>query len=258
MMYHSLMKRFSLTFVVSLFLLLLPFHAAASGSSAQMKRPARHFTVPILMFHYIRDLAIARTTIGKNLSVTPLQLSRDLDWLTRNNYHTITFKELTSTGTILPQKPIILTFDDGYRDAFTEAFPRLRAHGMTATFYIISGYVSLPAYMTWEQLKMLRDAGMELAPHTTYHENLRTLSERKQRTTIITSIRELEGTLGIHVHSFAYPYGKYSRKTMQFVREAGIPFAVTTHSGVASDADDPLQLPRLRVTDKTDFARLLK
>lgn len=236
--------------VIALLLVLSPDIGRAAAT------PPYHFRVPILMYHYIRDPAKERKKLAKRLSVSAAHLSQQLDWLQQKGYQTIDFQMLAS-GSVLPAKPIILTFDDGYRDAYTDAFPLLKDHQMKATFYVITGDIGSPNYLTWEQVKEMHDAGMEIAAHTVSHPDLRTLSKERQTTEISDSIQTLHKTLGVTVACLAYPYGKYNRTTLQIVRNLHIPFATTTHRGVATDQNDAAQLPRLRMEDKTNLRRLL-
>jgi hypothetical protein len=101
--------------------------------------------VPILMYHYIRVVQDPRDRLGFNLSVTPSDFSQQMDWLDQNGYHPIDLADLRGYllghGS-LPAKPIVLTFDDGYRDMYTTAFPILRGHHFKAVSYVVSGFVN--------------------------------------------------------------------------------------------------------------------
>ncbi len=218
----------------------------------------RHsFQVPVLMFHYIRPLPPRTDRVGIGLSVTPEHFSRDLDVLMQKGYHTISFAQLADTGAILPSHPIILTFDDGYSDAYNQAFPALLAHHMTGTFYVISGFVGKRGYATWDQLKKMSGSGMEIGAHSVHHYNLSTLSIPEQKEEIEGSVWTIGVVLHIPIKTFAYPSGKYDRDTLKITKEAGIVYAVTTHTGIANNHSNLLELPRLRISDKTDFKKLL-
>ncbi len=227
--------------------------AAGTGSVVTHVKP---FRVPILMYHYIRDLPRSRDKVGIGLTVTPATFEIQLDYLQKKGYHTVSFSQLSDSGAALPSKPIILTFDDGYEDAYTEAVPMLLKHKMTATFYIVTGFIGKKNYLTWEQLRAMTGSGMEIGAHTAHHLDLRKLTLAEQTREIANCIQLLQETLGIHIWSFAYPAGKYTATTMHLLEEAGVPFAVTTHKGIATELQDPLELPRVRMNNEVKMRKM--
>ncbi len=214
----------------------------------------QRFRVPILMYHYIQSLPPPRDRMGRGLTVTPKTFARQLDTLTEKGYQTIDFATLARSGATLPKKPILLTFDDGYDDAYSQALPVLLAHHMHATFYIVTGFVGTPHYVTWAELKTMRDAGMDIAAHTVHHDDLRKLPAEKQAKEILGSIKTLQENLSVRVQSFAYPSGRHTNAAVRTLRSEGIPFAVTTRPGIASDRMNPLLLPRVRMKETTNLS----
>jgi peptidoglycan/xylan/chitin deacetylase (PgdA/CDA1 family) len=213
----------------------------------------RPFRVPILMYHYIRELPNPKDRMGVDLSVTPETFVRQLATLGQKGYQSITFDLLANTGAALPNKSIILTFDDGYQDAYTQAFPALLAHHMRGTFYIVTGFLGTPNYLTWNEVEKMKDAGMEIAAHTVTHADLSKLTSDQQEQEIKDSIQTLDEKLQIHVRSLAYPFGHYTNQTMRMTKAAGIAFATTTHGGIATDKVNPMALPRVRIKNRTNF-----
>lgn len=203
------------------------------------------FQVPILMYHYIRD-AEEESTLGKNLSVSPENFDLQIKWLKDNDYETLRVIDLTdperkilSKIAFEKKKPIILTFDDGYKDAYTEAFPILQKYQMTATFYIIRDYVSRSNYMNEEQIAALEKAGMEIGSHTLSHPDLTKLDPAEAQSQINQSKNK--------ALTFCYPSGKYNNTIIELVQSAGYRAAVTTHFGIADQNSSILALPRVRV-----------
>ena len=231
-------------------------HSGVTLSNDAIVRGNRNYSVPILMYHYIRPMPGPKDKLGIDLTVTPETFSHQLDILQTKGYHTISFADLANTGSALPLKPIILTFDDGYQDAFDHAFPALMAHHMTATFYIITGFVGKPNYATWDELQKMSGSGMEMGAHTVHHLDLRKLPPAKQTQEIADSIQTIEDTLHVPVQSLAYPAGRYIAETMKITKKTGLPFAVTTHLGVAKNTMNQMQLPRVRINDKTNFEKV--
>src|SRR5262249_44014194 len=133
-----------------------------------------------------------------------------------------------------------------YADAFTAALPVLQRYGFTATFYIISGFVGQPGYMSWEQLAALRDAGMEIGAHTVDHPDLTTLDPATADNEIVQSKADIEHQLGITVVSFCYPTGLYNWGIEEQTRAAGYLSATTTRWD--SDYSDLMALPRRRIS----------
>lgn len=206
--------------------------------------------VPILMYHYIRVNPVASDRIGFNLSVTPTDFAMQMRLLSEAGFHTVTIaqvREYLLHGSPLPSKPIAITFDDGYDDAYTAARPVLERYHQTATFYVITGFLNRPHYMTWSQVEALDHEGMEIASHTVHHPSLPLLRGSALATELTASRAELESHLGHPVLDFAYPGGELNATVVAAVARAGYLSATTTRSGVARRGDALLELPRLRV-----------
>lgn len=205
------------------------------------------YKVPILMYHYIRIAPIG-DTLGENLSVTPTNFALQMKWLNENNYATLSLvdlddpdKKAISKITALKKKPIILTFDDGYEDAYTNALPILKQNNFTGTFFIIRDFVGRPEYMDQTQIDKLAASNMEIGSHTLSHPSLEKLSESAQRKQIFDSKLSAE--------TFCYPSGKYNDTTITLVKEAGYKVAVTTSPGIANQDSNLFELPRIRMQD---------
>src|SRR5262249_9737715 len=138
----------------------------------------RRLRVPILMYHYI-SVAPRNSDIYRiDLSVSPNNFRDQMQWLKDKGYTTITpddlFAALTQ-GAKLPSQPILLTFDDGYEDAYTSAFPILKEFGFTGTFFIVTGFIDAGDrnYLTWAQAKEMAEAGMSIQNHSRTHKDMR-------------------------------------------------------------------------------------
>lgn len=180
--------------------------------------------VPILMYHYIRTVNPNVDYMGYQLSVTPSDFAKQMDWLARNGYHAVTTEELMgylSGSNGLPAKPVILSFDDGYADFYTGAIPILRSHDFTAVSYVVAGFIGRPGYMTSSQIVAAHRAGFEIGSHTVDHVNLTRQSDAGLRYQLVASKQALETILGTPVTSFCYPYGKYGAREMAAVEAAG-------------------------------------
>jgi len=208
--------------------------------------------VPILMYHYIRLVDAGLDPMGYNLSITPDDFAQQMAWLQSQGYTSVsmaTAQGCMSGAIACPPRPIALTFDDGYEDAYSTALPIMQRYGMRGTFYIVNNFVGQPGYMTWEQLAAMRDAGMELGAHTVSHLNLTTLDQATAAFEIGQSKAELDSRLGISVTSFCYPAGFYDANIEAQVQAAGFTNATTTRWD--GDYSDVLALPRRRVAGGT-------
>jgi peptidoglycan/xylan/chitin deacetylase (PgdA/CDA1 family) len=231
--------------------------STADGTAAARKTAcSRTLRVPILMYHRINVVTAHTPSISRRLTVAPAVFARQLAWLDRHGYRTITQAQLLaalSCRRALPPKPIVLTFDDGYADVFFHASTLIARRRMHAIAYVITGRISAgdPSFLTWPLLRALERRGIEIGSHTVSHRDLTTLSDRELRTELLESRRVLERRLGHPVPWLAYPFGAHDARVVAFARGAGYRLAVTTNGGDTQDARRPLELERLRVLDST-------
>lgn len=217
----------------------------------------REKKIPILMYHYIKPLPKG-DEIGIGLTVSPEQFAKQLQEIKNAGYTPITFKDIIRP---LPEKPIILTFDDGYEDAYATAFPLLRGAGMHGVFYIISDYLEKPGYANGTQIEKMAKNGMEIGSHSRNHKDLAKMGESEQAEQLIASKSRLEELIGLSVISFCYPTGSYNDTTVKLAKQAGYTNATTTKSGITTGAlfeDDSYRLKRVRVTETTNLGGLLR
>lgn len=153
---------------------------------------------------------------------------------------------------------VAVTFDDGYRDNIELGLPVIKAAGIRATVYVVSGDVGKKAVvwresasktpsdlMSWEELRSLEAEGWEIGSHAAEHIHLGTRTPEEQRTLIARSWADFESNLGHKPDSFAYPYGSYGQDTVKILSDLGCAAAVTTDSGgVNGSGTPPLRLFR--------------
>lgn len=186
--------------------------------------------VPILLYHFVGRETLERN--GRSISrfnVTAADFEAQLALLQALGYHSVTVGEVAAAlagEASLPERPVVLTFDDGWREQYDVAFPLLQKYGMRATFFVLTSHVGSPRHMTWEELAELRDAGMEIASHGRKHLNLADADDTDAWREIARSKEALEEKLGVQVVSFAYPYGAYRRGLSGMLERAGYKAAV--------------------------------
>jgi len=214
------------------------------------------YSVPILMYHYVRDLNDPNDKVGMNLSVSPAIFDSQMKYLSEQDYKSITFAQLNSKE--LPDKPIMITFDDGYADAYSQAFPILKKYNFTGVFYIITSKVGQGEYVSWDQLKVMQKAGMTIGSHTVTHPSLDKATKSQIDKELTDSKTKLETELGIKVTDLCYPAGKYNTQVIEEVNKIGYTDATTTHSGISNQDSSLFELPRIRVESNTNLAKVLK
>lgn len=226
----------------------------------------RKAVVPILMYHYISVPPKDADRIRLDLSVTPDNFEKQLQYLTTYSYTTVSLYDVynyLATGTALPPRPVVLTFDDGYRDAYVNAFALLKKYHMTGTFFIITDLVNSnnPSYLTWDMVKEMSAAGMSIESHTMSHPDMRNRSFAFLVYQILGPIEAITAYTGHRPHFFCYPYGRYDNAVIRVLASADTWGALTTQYGTVHTLAGAMVWPRVRVhgsTTLTEFGYLVK
>lgn len=213
------------------------------------------------MYHSIAQSANSRF---RPLAVPPAAFAEQMAYLSQHLYTPISVTQLVHMLSLpratLPERPVVLTFDDGYADFFTHALPTLREFNFTATLYITTGYIGSTSrwlrpegetsrlMLTWDQIAEISTGGIECGAHTHSHPQLDTLPLLTARNEIVKSKEFLEQHLGQEVTSFAYPFGYYSAAVRQQVCQAGFTSACAVKFAMNAETTDFFALERLMVT----------
>ncbi len=195
-------------------------------------------------------------------TVTARAFSAQMRWLAVARYTPLTMDGLLdgwSGRRALPERPVVITFDDGFHDCFEFAVPALLRHGFTAVFYLVAGLVgqtsrwTLPfcgvafPLMDWATARRLLAAGMECGAHTMTHPALAGRPAAECQEELVESRRLLEDRLGQEIRHFAYPFGSVDAAVRAAADAAGYLSACTTAKGLAAVGDDRLMLRRVPV-----------
>lgn len=264
------MKHFAICVPYTLILLLYAFSGEAKSTVPDEITPdlppladgtLRRIRVPILMYHYISPLPTNADAYRIDLSISPDIFQAHMQHLYSEGYSTISLYELQDAllqGTQLPSKPVILTFDDGYIDHYTNVFPVLLQYEFTGTFFIITGRSDAndPDYLSWEQIREMSAAGMSMESHTKNHQDLRGRDYDFLVYELLGSFESLSMHLGKAPHMFAYPVGHYDDFTLEVMRTIPYWRAVTTQPGMLHTTDNLLEMPRVRVHGNTGVSGL--
>ena len=238
-------------FLAIFLLVFVLFLAAAVISSTSFQGG-----VPVLNYHQINDRDHNALTLS-----TP-EFEAQMKYLAENGYHTITPTELADhleNGTALPEKPILLTFDDGYIDNYKNAYPILQKYGLKGSIYIITDYLDVyPNYLTWAIAKEMQDSGaIDIECHTMTHVALGSLDSAEElQHEAVDSKKAIEAHLQKRVTSIAYPCGSYNDEVQRVVKDAGYRTAFTVNYGLDYPGDDPYALNRVPIFGCTSHSFL--
>jgi len=213
---------------------------------------ARGVRVPILMYHYISVPPPDADLYRRDLSLAPATFEQQLRYLADNGYTTVTLKDLVyhlALGYPMPERPVILTFDDGYRDNFTHAYRLLRRFNSVGTFFLITSVVdeNHPDYLTWGQVRVMHQGGMEFGSHSYSHPELRGQSVDYLVWQIVGSQEAIAERIQEPVRFFSYPAGSYDQQVIDVLRSAGFWAAVTTEQGDWHASGNLYELKRIRM-----------
>lgn len=217
--------------------------------------------IPILMYHKVNP---DPSTGGLGLRVPPDKFEWQMKYLRKNGYETVSLEDVMDhfeKGKHLPDKPIVITFDDGYKDNYRFAYPIMKKYGYTGTIFVVSKAIGNTNFfdvekklqpenkiMDWHEIRELAEAGFTIGAHTVDHPHLAEVPPEVARHQIEESKRALEHGLKKPVEFFAYPYGSYNDTVADLVKQAGYRAAVTTELGLAKADSNPFKLRRIRVT----------
>jgi len=226
--------------------------------------------VPILMYHSISHSTNRKF---KQFTVSPTLFAEHIAYLHQNKYTSITVTQFVNAlfhkDSALPEQPVVLTFDDGFADFFTEALPVLKQYGFVATLYVVTAFINgtsrwlnregetTRSMLTWDQLIEISACNIECGAHSHCHPQLDILPRSAAQDEIMQSKRLLEHYLGRSVSSFAYPYGYYTATLRQQIREAGYTSACAVKHGMSSEKSDPFALARFMVGADTSLDALV-
>jgi len=209
-----------------------------------------NYVPAILMYHNIDDNAHL-----SKLSVTPESFKRQMKFLKRHNYNVVSLDEmveLVSSGKRVPRNTVAITFDDGYENNFTNAFPVLKNLGLPATIFIPPDNVGKEGRVDWAQIIQMSSAGIDIGSHTKSDTWLPRLDGKRLWTELSDSKREIEAKTGKPVTFISYPLGGFNELVKNKVKEAGYKGACATNPGKNFSKHDIYALKRVRISRTSD------
>jgi peptidoglycan/xylan/chitin deacetylase (PgdA/CDA1 family) len=221
--------------------------------------------VPILMYHYVSIPPSDADEYRFDLSVSPENFRAQMDYLRDNGFTPVDLYDLTMAIVNqyeLPENPVVITLDDGYRDSYENAYPILKEMGFKATIFIPTDFIDQenPNYLSWNMIEEMSAAGIRFEPHSKTHADLTEGDREFVVWQALGSQETLESHIGYRPRYFAYPGGRYDDQTIEVMSELDYWGAVTTEGGQWHGFNDRFEWKRLRIRNITkldDFARLL-
>ena len=248
-----------MTIAIGTMLLFLSVVTAACGTQAQKAPPqaskieavaqqqvpdkqimAVPHGVPVLMYHKIGDEAHNDAVISKE------RFAEQMAFLYNQQYNPVTLDQLHDyivEKKPLPLRPVVITFDDGYRDTYEIAMPILKQYGFRSTLFLPAGEVG--KNISWDELRQMKAAGMDIGSHSLTHTELAGLSRDVQAREIGLAKEIFDRELQQNTRWFCYPYGVFDNTTKNLLKANGITVAVTIQPGWAKAGDDVLTLRRV-------------
>ena len=224
---------------------------AAVAPSTEVVVPRQSMLVPILMYHHLRTLEPSiKDRLARDLSLPPEEFEYQLRYLKEKGFSSVSMDDLWLSlegRKRLPPRPVVFTFDDGYRNGYLFAYPLLTRYGFAGTFFVVTDLVDRDEYLTWGQLREMVAAGMEVGSHTVSHADLARVDPLLRDRELNRSKQVLEEELGIPVRSLAYPGGSFDREVAAAARRAGYMTAVTTEYGAIHERGKTMEMSRIRI-----------
>ncbi|MBC2853574.1 MULTISPECIES: polysaccharide deacetylase family protein [Cetobacterium] len=222
----------------------------------------KKYEMPVIMYHRVIKDESEKGVHGTYVTVE--QFEEQMKYLKKKGYETVTFKDLLNNRYKQrfdkDKKWIMLTFDDGYKDNYENAFPILKKYQFKGIIYVLDGIeynkwdVDNPGnpekrftLMNQDELLEMQNYGIEFGGHTSTHPRLAELSTEQVKSEIINSKSNIEKIIGKELLSFAYPYGSLNEEVKRIPQEAGYKFAVATDSGSIVFSDDLFEIRRIGI-----------
>ncbi len=213
--------------------------------------------LPVLMYHGIEDPPTeGGDQPGRaHFRVTPARFREHLEVIASMGFQPITFQTLAS-GVRLPERPLIITFDDGEANNYRQVLPILNEYNYKGVFFVVSGNINSPGWLKAHQVREMAFSGMEIGSHSVTHSYLSSLSYTELLEELMISKDHLESITGEQVISLALPGGRGSRAVGTTAKERGYKFVAGSQPGNNAGAFDTYNVQRWAITERTTVQKL--
>ncbi|AYA77542.1 polysaccharide deacetylase family protein [Bacillus sp. Y1] len=216
--------------------------------------------IPVLLYHVVKPNPDPTNPYQFSLE----EFEKHMAYLKENGYRTLTMKQyfnILDGKAAMPEKPILLTFDDNSNDFYPYVYPVLNKYGMKATQFTVSDWVNGSWNMTSNEILTVLENGVDIQNHTVTHPFLANLSKEEQYVEIQNATEALKDLTGRTTFAFAYPYGNYNSDTISLLRDLGIKGAFKVGGGLSTDQSNRYELPRIMILQNhtvDDFVRMIE
>ena len=217
-------------------------------------------SVPVLMYHALEsdNCPCGSDDPGELVYVVNVdEFKKQINYLYENGYKTITSLDILANDS-LPEKPIMIGFDDGHESNYTMAMPILNEYGFKAEIYITTGWIGSPHYLASEQIIALYKNGMVIGSHGETHRLFNDLSEAEIIEELVNSKSALESIIGEKIVIFAAPGGRYNEMTLRCLKDLNYKVAYTSDIGVINEKTDKYKIPRIAIKKNTTMDEFKK
>jgi peptidoglycan/xylan/chitin deacetylase (PgdA/CDA1 family) len=228
----------------------------------------KQICIPVLMYHKVNS---SSKVGGLGLRVPVKEFEWEINYLSKNGYHGVSMSDIYNSwekGEKLPSKPIAITFDDGYEDNYTNAYPILKKYHFKATIFVVANTVGginlfdvmqpINKMLNWAQIKELSSNGIEIGSHTLNHPHLASIKLERVKEELELSKKDLEDKIKKPVEILCYPYGSFNSEVENIASSAGYKMALTTRQGIISPSDNFFALKRIRIMGMYDHDKFIR
>lgn len=209
-----------------------------------------NINIPVLYYHSVNP------SEENELIISPAKLKQQLQYIKNLGYSSITMKDYISylkNNTPLPEKSVLITFDDGYMDNYTYLFPILKELDFKATIFLITSGIDDGYYLSTDQILEMHKYGIDFGSHTVNHSHLTELTNHEIISELTNSRDVLKKILKTNITSIAFPYGNYDERCIEAAQKAGYSVAFTTTYGTTNRSSNMYELKRIYVSSNYSF-----
>lgn len=212
-----------------------------------------NFRIPVLAYHrVIRTSGNRNHHVYSPYALPQSQFSKQMQYLVENGFRAVTLGELLANPDSA-EKRVIISFDDGYLDNYTSAFPILKEMGLKATFFVIVNRIGSKHFMSWHHLRKMLESNMEIQSHTLSHKSLSSLKREDLLNEVLNSKITLENELGSKVRFISFPHGMYNKKVLQACKMASYVGCCNSDFGYFNPGQYSYLINRFMVKQSYDF-----